>query len=136
MRDDLQKLDIAIEEFIKKYKKDSIHEEPYEMYIRKREVFCNDISKMKKLVSNLGKEFSKSECNCKDEEIQKLFTRYKNIFFGMDDTDEKRKRRFEEYMSLIRFWSRDDLHPYIQERLINSLKLFEKMREMIATFIK
>ena len=94
MRVDLLKLDVVIKELIEKFKKDLIYEESYAKYLLRRvsiKKSCNDIQQMEKLISDMGKVFSKSESNREDEEWKKLFIRHKTIFFFLvDDTDVKR----------------------------------------------
>jgi len=144
MRADLLKLDVVIKEFIEKYTKDVIHEKFYPIYLLRRvSITCNNIHQMEKLLSDMRKEFSKSESNCEDEELKKLFIRQKYNFVLVDDTDVKRKKRFEKYMSIIRFWCRNDfdsenyrMDSEYFERFKKDVKLFEKLREQIKTLIK
>ena len=147
MRVDLLKLDVVIKELIEKFTKDLIYEESYAKYLLRRvsiKKSCNDIQQMEKLISDMRKEFSKSESNCEDEEWKKLFIRHKNnFFFLVDDTDVKRKKRFEKYMFKIRYWCSNDFNPEKDgidhkrfEWFKNAVKLFEKLREQIAIFIR
>ena len=83
MRANLLKLDVVIKEFIEKYTKDVIHEKFYPIYLLRRvSITCNNIHQMEKLLSDMRKEFSKSESNCEDEELKKLFISHKyNLFW-------------------------------------------------------
>ena len=84
-----------------------------------------------------------SESNCEDEEWKKFFIRHKNNLFLVDDANGKRKKRFEKYMFIIRYWCSNDFNPEKDgiehkrfEWFKNAVKLFEKLREQIATFIR
>ena len=143
---DLLKLDVVIKELIEKFTKDLIYEESYAKYLLRRvsiKKSCNDMQQTEKLISDIGKEFSKSKSNCEDEEWKKLFIRHKNNFFLVDDTDVKRKKRFKKHMFIIRYWCSNDFDPEKDgidherfEWFKNAVKLFEKLREQIATFIR
>ena len=86
MRVDLLKLDVVIKKLIENFTKDLIYEESYTKYLLRRvsiKKSCNDIQQTEKLISDIGKEFSKSESNCEDCKIKAISCREIQYLFEM-----------------------------------------------------